>query len=87
MLEVIKRVTVPTDNDVIFKLQDSDMFVKEVDEFSNPISFTTNVDEALDYPNTLNFKSSKKYRKLLMIPGIKPVNKVKTTEYITTLEE
>ena len=87
MLEVVKRTVVHSQNVVIFKLEETGMYVKEVDEFSNPISFTRDVNDALDYPNTLNFKGSNKYRKLLEIPGIKPVNRVNTTEYVTSIEE
>ncbi|MGI4156903.1 hypothetical protein ACR2U3_26985, partial [Klebsiella pneumoniae] len=62
------------------------LYVKEVDIYSDVVSYTKDVDEALAMPNTINFKNSRKYKKLIMNLDLEPLNKIQKVIYETHLE-
>lgn len=86
-MSVEKQETVIENNEVVFKSITQEMYVKEVDIHSDVLSYTKDVEEALAMPNTINFKNSSKYEKLIRNIDLTPFNRIKKVIYETHLEE
>ncbi len=50
------------------------------------MSYTKDVDEALAMPNTINFKNSRKYEKLIRNLDLETLNKIQKVIYENHLE-
>ncbi|AAX92431.1 virion component [Staphylococcus phage Twort] len=75
---ILKRTEVENENVIVFK--DGNMYIKATDYLGEPTEFTPNVELALSFPNTINFKNSRRVL-LLVDKGYKPINLTKKTIY------
>lgn len=87
MKETIKEVKTIEKDEIVFISKYNAMYIKEVNEYNEPISFTENISESLSMPNTINFKNSKKYQTLIEKEYVVPVNKVVEKITKVTTEE
>ena len=85
-MSVEKREEIIEHNEVVFKSVTQGLYVKEVGSYSEVISYTKDVNNALAMPNTINFKNSRKYEKLIKNLDLEPLNRVKKVVYETHLE-
>lgn len=76
-MTLIKRTEVENDNVIVFKV--NNLYVKSVDYLGNANEFTQNIEDALSFPNTLNFKNSR--RVLSLVEKYQPINITKKTIY------
>ncbi|MGI4714978.1 hypothetical protein ACR2XW_26295 [Klebsiella pneumoniae] len=85
-MSIEKKEEVIAHNEVVFRSLTQGLYVKEVDIYSDVVTYTKDVDEALAMPNTINFKNSRKYKKLIMNLDLEPLNKIQKVIYETHLE-
>ncbi|AFN38278.1 hypothetical protein phi_676Z_ORF038 [Staphylococcus phage 676Z] len=85
-MSIEKKEEIIAHNEVVFRSLTQGLYVKEVDIYSDVVSYTKDVDEALAMPNTINFKNSRKYKKLIMNLDLEPLNKIQKVIYETHLE-
>ena len=85
-MSIEKKEEVIEHNEVVFKSVTQGLYVKEVGSYSEVISYTKDVNKALAMPNTINFKNSKKYEKLIKNLDLEPLNRIKKVVYETHLE-
>lgn len=76
-MTLIKRTEVENDNVIVFKV--NNLYVKSVDYLGNANELTQNIEDALSFPNTLNFKNSR--RVLSLVEKYQPINITKKTIY------
>ncbi|VEV88527.1 hypothetical protein [Staphylococcus phage Stab21] len=85
-MSIEKKEEIIAHNEVVFRSSTQGLYVKEVDIYSDVVSYTKDVDEALAMPNTINFKNSRKYEKLIRNLDLEPLNKIEKVIYETHLE-
>ncbi len=85
-MSIEKKEEVIAHNEVVFRSLTQGLYVKEVDIYSDVVSYTKDIDEALAMPNTINFKNSRKYEKLIRNLDLEPLNKIQKVIYETHLE-
>lgn len=73
-------------NEIVFKSITQGLYVREVDAYTDVVSYTKDVNEALAMPNTINFKNSRKYGNLIRNIDLQPFNRIKKVVYETHLE-
>lgn len=76
-MTLIKRTEVENDNVIVFRV--NNLYVKSVDYLGNANELTQNIEDALSFPNTLNFKNSR--RVLSLVEKYQPINITKKTIY------